>query len=308
MIKTFLTYLQCELNYSAYTVLSYAHDLEALTTYMAPEDPGNFDPRSLTVNDLRRWTASMSLQGLGFRTIRRRLAAVSSLFRYLMRQGMAQSNPVRRVPLARLPKRLPETVRSQELNELLDIPDAKFPVPAPRHSEDTPYVRQRNRLILLLLYTTGMRRGELIGLRLGDVDIAAGTLRVLGKGSKERVIPFGAELAGAIEAYRRVRTGTDSPSAPLLTRPDGKPLYPMLVERVVRTALLASGTHAARLCPHALRHSCASDLLNAGADLVSVKELLGHSSLQTTQIYTHLTYRDLQNNYQHAHPRAQKQT
>jgi integrase/recombinase XerC len=152
-----------------------------------------------------------------------------------------------------------------------------------------------------------MRRAELISLRDANVDTTRSELKVLGKRNKERIIPFGKELADAITLYRDVRrqqTGITHPEA-FFIRPGGDPLYPMLVERIVKQALTGH-TLASRLSPHTLRHSFASDMLNNGADLTSVQQLLGHKSLATTQVYTHITYRELQQNYQLAHPRAQK--
>ena len=149
-----------------------------------------------------------------------------------------------------------------------------------------------------------MRRAELIGLADSAVDTSRGELKVVGKRNKERIIPFGSELREAVESYRRVRDAvTGGPTESFFVRPDGSPLYPMLVERVVRKALQGRA-HASRLSPHVLRHSFASDMLNNGADLVAVQQLLGHESLATTQVYTHITYRDLKQNYQLAHPRA----
>ena len=158
-----------------------------------------------------------------------------------------------------------------------------------------------------MLYSTGMRRAEIIGLADTAVDSIRHELKVLGKRNKERIIPFGKELADAIDAYRATRrreTGIDRPDT-FFIRADGSPLYPMLVERIVKEALTGH-THATRLSPHTLRHSFATDMLNNGADLSGLQKLLGHASLETTQVYTHITYRELKQNYKLAHPRAQK--
>lgn len=299
LTESFLTYIRCELNLSAHTVLSYSRDISEFGRFITGDNPDNiFDPLTVTASDIRLWVAALTRRGLTRRTIRKKLSALSSLFRYLTRIGRMSANPVADIARARLPKTLPVFVRQEEMAEIIDDAPAADDAPA-------PFEEVRNALIVLMLYSTGMRRAELIGLRDADVDPDKGELKVLGKRNKERIIPFGDELANGIRRYREARrraTGMSSEES-FFTRPDGRPLYPMLVERVVRDALQGH-TNASRLSPHTLRHSFATDMLNNGADLRAVQELLGHASLATTQIYTHITYRELQQNYQQAHPRA----
>ena len=165
----------------------------------------------------------------------------------------------------------------------------------------------RDSLILEMLYATGMRCSELTDLRDDAVDTASATMRVVGKRRKERVIPFGRPLAGAIDNYRQLRSQiADSETPTLFVSLRGRPMNRRSVYTIVHNAMTEAGIHASRLSPHVMRHSCATDMLNNGADLNTVSRLLGHASLATTQIYTHLTYRDLQTNYEHAHPRAKK--
>lgn len=315
LINSFLTYLRCELNYSALTVLSYRTDLRQLADYLTDGDPEAFNPMECTVADLRAWALHLAEKGLTHRAIHRKMSAVSTLYRYLMRTKGFPFNPALDVQLAKTPTALPVYIRQAEMEEILGPP----PSATGKESDLTANQREitlpsadtftplRDRLVVLMLYTTGIRRAELIGLLDADVDTRLGELKVLGKRNKERIIPFGKELAEAIDDYRKARflkTGIRATQS-FFTRPNGAPLYPTLVERIVKEALRGH-TLASRQSPHTLRHSFATDMLNNGADLRSVQQLLGHSSLATTQVYTHITYRELKNNYQLAHPRAKK--
>ena len=307
LIKSFLTYIRCELNLSAHTVLSYALDLRQFRCFITgtpdngpqrvqPEAVGDgFDPVSVKPRDIRRWLTLLAEQGLAPSSLRRKLTSLSAFYAYLLRQGIVKSNPAREVEIARVPKPLPVYVRQEEMANLIREDSEK---------EEPDFEQVRNSLIILMLYSTGIRRAELIGLLDNDVSTISGELKVLGKRNKERIIPFGKDLAEAIESYRDLRMSTVGALTEMFfVRPDGSPLYPMLVERVVKKEL-EGRAHAARLSPHVLRHSFASDMLNNGAELVAVQQLLGHKSLATTQVYTHITYRELKQNYQQAHPRA----
>lgn len=292
----FLTYIRCELNYSAHTVLSYKTDLLQWIEWSTGGKVDEFEPRDVTTGDLRQWILHLSSQqGCKARTLRRKATTLRSFYHYLMQRGVVDRNPAADIILAKPDKSLPTFIRPVETKELFD---SEF------DRED--FVETRNRLMLLMLYTTGMRRAELIGLRDVNVDTNRCELKVLGKRNKERVIPFGTELKEMIERYRSLREEqTIERPESFFVRPGGLPLYPSLVENVVHREL-AGKVHASKLSPHVLRHSCATDLLNNGADITAVQQLLGHSSLRTTQIYTHLTYSELKQNYQHAHPRAKK--
>jgi integrase/recombinase XerC len=306
LINSFLTYLRCELNDSAHTVLSYRVDLEQFVNYITDGNLEQFDPVHCTPNDIRAWVLDLSDHGITQRSIRRKVSALSSFYRYLMRRKLTESNPASEVALARPEKKLPVFIRQWEMSELIEDEKEQLKHDA-NETEGLSFEEVRNNLIILMFYSTGMRRAELISLRDANVDTTRSELKVLGKRNKERIIPFGKELADAITLYRDVRrqqTGITHPEA-FFIRPGGDPLYPMLVERIVKQALTGH-TLASRLSPHTLRHSFASDMLNNGADLTSVQQLLGHKSLATTQVYTHITYRELQQNYQLAHPRAQK--
>lgn len=300
MINAFLTYLRCELSYSAHTVLSYGTDLRQFADFITGGVPDRFDPGSITTSDIRSWILSLADAKVSQRSIRRKVSAISSLFNYMMRHHGLKANPAAEITLAKVPKSLPVFVRPQEMEEILGPPATEETLPK-------AFLPLRDHLMVLTLYSTGIRRAELIGMLDRDVDTTRRELKVLGKRNKERLIPFGEELATTIDIYRRVRATSTGVQAPeyLFVNPDGSQLKPHTVLRTVKHALTGH-TLASRLSPHTLRHSFATDMLNNGADLPGVQKLLGHKSLETTQVYTHITYRELKQNYQLAHPRAQK--
>lgn len=296
MLDEFLTYIACELRLSANTVAAYRRDLRQWHDYATRPPHDRFTPELYTVNDLRLWIASLATAGDSPRTVRRKVQSLRAFYAFMMRRHGLTANPAAELTPARIPKDLPVNVRPAETAAMLDRP-----------LDLTSLSEVRARLIVDMLYQTGMRCTELITLRDAAVDTAAGELKVAGKRNKERIIPFGPELSRLITIYRTLRDATASPTdGTFFARDDGRPLYRKMVYNTVHGMMADCGVHAARLSPHVLRHSCATDLLNAGADLTSVRQLLGHASLATTQIYTHISYRDLQHNYQLAHPRAQK--
>ena len=301
IIDTFISYLRYEQGRSELTTGVYSRELKAFAGFITGDNPANrFDPLSVTTDDVRLWIDHLSRQGISRRTVRKKLSAVSSFYRFLIHRREATFNPVDDIAPARLEKKLPVYVRQDEMQEVIE----SLPAEAAPHSA---FEKQRNALIVLMLYSTGMRRAELISLKDAAVDTARSELKVLGKRNKERLIPFGEELATTIDIYRRVRATATGVRAPeyLFVNPDGSQLKPHTVLRTVKHALTGH-TLASRLSPHTLRHSFATDMLNNGADLPGVQKLLGHKSLETTQVYTHITYRELKQNYQLAHPRAQK--
>lgn len=296
LIKEFIEHLRCELNVSEHTVAAYRTDLLQWRDAMTQGERKAFEPENYTLNQLRMWVAKLGKDGASPRTVKRKVQSLRAFYSYLMRHHGLLKNPAAEIVLARVPKELPVYVRPSETSEMIDgdVYDA------------TDFKEMRNHLIVTMLYSTGMRCSELVDLLDVNVDTAKGELKVHGKRNKDRIIPFGEELTNLIDSYRKVRGEAGlSDTREFFVRRDGRPLYRKLVYNVVHEAM--SGTvHAQRLSPHVLRHSFATDMLNGGAALSSVQQLLGHSSLATTQIYTHITYRDLQNNYQQAHPRAQK--
>lgn len=293
LIDNFLQYLKLELNRSSNTVEAYGRDLRELQSFLAGlSEDGHVEVSRVHQSDIRAWLLELSERGDGPRTLRRKVQSVRAFFKWLRRRRLVLDNPAAEVELAKLPRRLPTVVREATMNTLLDEPVA---------TGDADDVRDR--LIVMMLYETGMRRAELITLLDKNVDTAAGTLKVRGKRDKDRIIPFGDELRDAIERYRELRPVPQQGT--FFTRADGEPLYPSLVYRVVNRSLAEAGVTGKR-SPHVLRHSFATAMLNHGAGINSVKELLGHASLAATQVYTHVTFSELKHNYELAHPRALK--
>lgn len=281
------------MNLSAYTVLSYKNDLNQFKAFLVGDDE-NFDPLSVTRNDIRTWMACLAGDKKTVVTMKRKLQSLRAFYKYLQQQEFIKYNPASDVEFAKVPKRLPECVRVDNVDALLA-----------ESIDENDFEQVRDRLILLMLYTTGIRRSELIGLR--DVDVLNNELKVHGKRNKDRIVPFGEELHAEIEKYKALRTKEvgqyDCES--FFVRKNGDSLYPTLVYRLVHDRLSGAGG-CGRYSPHVLRHTFASSMLNNGAQLNSVKELLGHESLAATQVYTHITYSELKSNYEHAHPRAIK--
>lgn len=296
LIDRYLTYLRCELNYSVHTVSAYSLDINRFANFCTHGSADSFDPVAATNSDVRAWLAFRSRQGDTRRTLRRKVQSLRSFYRYLALIGATDRNPATDISIARPTASLPTFIRTEEINALLDSP-----------YDTADIIACRNRLMIMLIYSTGMRRAELIGLLDRNIDTGRGELKVLGKRNKERVIPFGNELKTMIEHYRTLREEAGIADAPyFLTRRHGEPLYPRLVNNIVGKELDPNEIHATKRSPHVLRHTFATDMLNNGADLNAVQQLLGHTSLSTTQIYTHISYRELKQNYQLAHPRAQK--
>lgn len=298
IIDAYLTYIRCELNLSASTVLCYEKAVRDWAQFTAGGDIDSFDPTDITVSDLRLWISSLAAKGASPRTLRLKSQALRSFYRYLARRHNAKANPAAELQLAKLDKPLPAFVRQSEISALTDsIPSAD--------SDDSGFIAERDRLIITLLYQTGMRVSELVGLTDAATDTAKGELKVLGKRNKERIIPFGESLKEQIENYRQLRkTIASSGSGNLLLRPDGTPLSRNIVYRVVHSAMEAAGVSSSKKSPHVLRHTFATHMVDNGADLTAVQKLLGHTSLATTQIYTHTSFRELRESYRKAHPRA----
>lgn len=292
-IERFLQYLRLERNLSWRTVDLYRRDLEQWEADVVVGEE-SLDLPSVTASDIRAWLMTRSSRGDCPGTLRHKLQAIRALYRYLLRRGEVNANPANQVELAKLPKPLPKFVQEKTVDAVLD---------ADIDSDD--FVQVRNRLIVMLLYETGIRQSELIGLQDAAVDTDKRQLKVRGKRDKDRIVPFGDELADSIGRYRTLRAQLRLDCGNLLLTAKGKPLYPSLVYHVVHDALAQAGG-SGKLSPHVLRHTFASVMLNGGAQLNSVKELLGHESLAATQVYTHVTLSELQHNYELAHPRALK--
>lgn len=285
--EAFLTYIRCELNLSAHTVLSYKGDLNQWLGYLGTDDA---DPATIGINDLRGWVAQLASDGLTQRSIRRKIQTLRAFFTFMMKRFGLKTNPAAELIPGRMAKTLPRVVAPAITARVIDLP-----------VDPTDFTAVRDRLAIDMLYSTGMRASELTGLLDTDVNCGKGELKVLGKRNKERIIPFGNELRQMIDQYRQIRPATASTA--FFVRSDGRPMSYAMLRGIVRREFAGSG---ASPTPHWLRHSFATDMLNDGAGLNAVKDLLGHASLSTTQIYTHLSYSELKQNYQLAHPRAQK--
>lgn len=295
-IQEFLTYIRCELNLSVHTVSSYRIDLEQWRDWATDNGSRTFEPNDVTASDLRAWLAHIAGENLSPRSIRRKVQSLRAFFKFMMLRHGLTANPAAELSLARIPKPLPVYIPETETNSMLD---SDF------NSDD--FTETRNRLIMTMLYSTGIRQDELLTLTDCNVDTRKGELKVHGKRNKERVIPFGQELAAMIETYRKLRKrDVDFLSDRFFVKKNGEPVYAKLIYNVVHRTLSEAGVHASRLSPHVMRHSFATDMLNSGAELSAVQQLLGHQSLATTQVYTHITYRELKQNYELAHPRASK--
>jgi len=295
LYEAFYDFLSGEQGLSELSVTAYRSDLEQLRRFLREHLGKDDNPAGITLADLRLWLASMSKDKLKASSAKRKVAAVHTFFRYLVRRHGFVSDPSTQLVAPKGEKVLAAFVPQAETEQILDS----------YNDEPDDFTRVRDELVVTMLYSTGMRASELIGLRDVAVDTNVCELKVLGKRNKERIIPFGPELKQMIEHYRQLRScmaGCDSDV--FFVRDNGEPLYYMLVNRIVHREL--AGVQSARQTPHVLRHSFATDMLNNGAEITAVQQLLGHTSLKTTQRYTHLSYRELQQNYQHAHPRAIK--
>jgi integrase/recombinase XerC len=285
-LEAFLRHLSVERNASAHTLRSYRVDLTDFQRFLAARGVAGLDAVDARV--VRAWLATLHARGLAPASIGRKLAAVRSASRFLVRRGLLGRNAAREVRGPRQPRKLVGFLPIDEATELV----------GGRSVGGT--ARARDRAILELLYACGLRVSELSGLDVEAVDRAERTVRVLGKGRKERIVPFGSPAARALEAWLAARG--ESPG-PLFTSLRGRRLGPRSIHTIVRRAARGAGI-ARRVSPHTLRHSFATHLLDRGADLRMIQELLGHSRLSTTQRYTHVAAEQLMKVYDRAHPRA----
>ncbi len=296
IIDSFIEYIRDELAYSAHTVRSYGDDLAELRDFVSGSEAAAFDPTTVTTNDIRAWVASMGRRGLSAAAIKRKLSAARAFYRFLIRRHGATQNPAVAVTINRRERPLPKFIDTNEMGAVLDEMDADA-----QAGDDFESVR--NDLIINLLYQTGMRASELVGLTDERIDCSRSELKVLGKRNKERIVPISEHLAALIDRYRAIRPAAVRSGQPLLTDADGRPLDYQRVYRIVRQSLDGRVSSPKR-SPHVLRHTFATDMLNGGADLTGVRKLLGHESLATTQIYTHVSVAEIRDSYMKAHPRA----
>jgi integrase/recombinase XerC len=313
-VHQFLTYLRSVRNASPHTLRSYESDLGQFVTFLTP--PGVEMPSLQDVTHLliREFVAHLHDLNLEKSSIARKLAAIRSFFKFAVREGLVHQNPARMVATPKLPKRIPPVLSAEDLNAFLDGVAAKPAAPSSRRRRPGAkdigrLLVKRDRAILELLYASGLRVSELTGLNLADLDRREQMLRVRGKGNKERIVPYGGKAEQALEAYGPVREDIlrtagrrGDPQAVFLNHL-GTRLTPRSVARIVKKYVRLVNVNW-DLHPHSLRHAFATHLLADGADLRAIQELLGHSSLSTTQRYTHASIRQLLEVYDKAHPRA----
>ena len=293
-IQAFLSYLKYQKRYSQHTLTSYETDLVAFFDYLQlnyRED----SLESIRPAFVRSWLAEIKSAGNSSKTINRKISSLKSFFRQQLKQGTITVSPMATIISQKINKRLPQFVEGKDMNTLFD--HVEFP-------DNFNGITQR--MVLKLLYNTGMRQAELISLKENHVDVFNSSLKVLGKGSKERIIPVSKELIKDLQQYiiqKHALQADEIDKMFLLVKDDGKKLYPKLVYHLVKKYLSLVTTISKR-SPHVLRHTFATHLMNNGADLNAVKELLGHSSLAATQVYTHNTIEKLKDVHKKAHPKA----
>ncbi len=285
-IEKFMRYLEIEKNYSPHTIVNYQLDLKDFAGFLAGADIEKVDYLAL-----RKYLAVLKEKKMTNRSVSRHLSSLRTFFKFLTREGYVKTNPIAVLSSPKQERHLPQFLTEEEVNRLIE---SAFPKDA---ADD---LGLRNRAILELFYSSGLRISELVGLDVDDIDFISGIVKVRGKGKKERIVPAGDTAMGAVRKYLDRRKKLNRA---VFVNKNGSRITTRGVRGIVHKYLLASGTKGG-VSPHTLRHSFATHLLNRGADLRTVQELLGHANLSTTQIYTHLTTEKLKSVYDKAHPRA----
>ena len=292
--EDFIQFLASEKHYSPHTIAAYKNDLAQFHTFSI----SNYDLVNAVDLDhqvIRSWLAHMVESGVSARSARRKLSTLKSYFRFLLKRGLIRENPMQKIIAPRASQKLPVFVGKDKMEKLFEL-----------ISTDVGFIGIRNRLVMEMLYATGMRVSELIAIKHKYISMEAMTLIVTGKRNKQRIIPFGPQLLAVLKDYLVIKEeqfGIININDYLITTVKGKQSYPRLIYNIVTRNLLLVTTQTKK-SPHVIRHSFATGMLNNGADLNAIKELLGHSSLAATQVYTHNTIERIKHIYQQAHPKA----
>ncbi len=290
-VKNFFVYLKNERGLSARTLTAYQRDLELFMQFLEAEEIDR--PEQITQHHIRAFIAQRHRQGLGGKSLQRLLSAIRSLFRWMLREGLAEHNPATPVRAPKSPRHLPATMDADSIGQLLDIPC------------DTP-LAIRDKAIMELFYSSGLRLSELATLRWEQLDLASGMVTVTGKGNRTRMVPVGRMASEALLEWRKVRGEFTSFEQPFVfVSQRGNPIATRTIQARIRYWAKRQGIPQ-NIYPHLLRHSFASHMLESSGDLRAVQELLGHADISTTQIYTHLDFQHLAKVYDKAHPRAKK--
>ena len=290
---SFLKYLAAERNYSSATIGSYAKDLSMFQEFLEEQNP-NASWTAVEAEDVREWVIYlMDEQKMAASSVNRRLSAMRSFYKYLRRVGRVSINPMEKVVAPKKKRPLPYYVRESEMDRLLELT-----------AEDRSFKGIRDRLVLMMFYETGIRRAELLGMTDASVDLVTKQIKVTGKRNKQRIVPFGEELENEIKAYQVAREETlgQRTFPALFVTEKGTAMNEKQVSKIVKENL-SKVTTIKKRSPHVLRHSFATAMLNNKADLTSIQKLLGHESVSTTEIYTHVSFEELKSEYKNAHPR-----
>lgn len=290
MIDLFLQYIQYRKNYSSYTVLSYHNDISQFQTFLLSNYNLSIDKAETT--HIRDWMVALRQEKQSPASINRKLSALKSFYKYLLREKQVNQNPTDGITSLKKPQKLPVFFRENEIDAAIGSHPA----------EENDFTEARKHIILEILYQTGIRRAELLGIKNSDFNFFSLTLRVTGKGNKERVIPISKELKEKIQSYLILKEEYIGNTSYFIVTDKGEQAYPNFIYRIVKESMGQVSTQDKR-SPHVMRHSFASSLLNNGADINAVKELLGHANLSATQIYTHTSFEQLKESYKKAHPR-----
>ena len=289
MVKSFLQYIQYEKKYSSCTVFSYQNDIYQFQDFLTENYSLSIEQTEL--KHIRNWILQLKSKNIESSSINRKLSALKSLFKFGLRNNHIKSNPCTKLQSLKTPKKLPVFFKTSELDTALESTE----------NTKNDFAEIRNNIILEILYQTGIRRAELIGLKDSDFNFFSLTLRIVGKGNKERIIPISKNLKEKAEEYINLKNQIfDSPY--FILTDTGEQSYPNLIYRIVKSSM-GEVSSLSKRSPHVIRHSFASSLLNNGAEISAVKELLGHANLAATQIYTHTSYEQLKKTYKQAHPR-----